>query len=71
MVLVIIICLVKQTLDSFSEVEIKKMLEYLIDNIFVVVGGQAFKSSVGILMGMNCAPSLAQLFLYSFWVDCI
>jgi hypothetical protein len=40
------------------------MLEFLIDNIFVVVGGQVFQQSVGIPMGTNCAP-LADLFLYS------
>jgi hypothetical protein len=39
------------------------MLEFIIDNIFVVVGGQVFQQSVGIPMGMNCAPWLADLFL--------
>jgi hypothetical protein len=34
----------------------------LIDNIYVVVGGQTFQESVGILMGTNCAPLLADLF---------
>jgi hypothetical protein len=32
------------------------MLEFLIDNIYVVVGGQVFQQSVGIPMGTNCAP---------------
>jgi hypothetical protein len=40
------------------------MLEFLIDNIHVVVGGQVFQQSVGILMGTNVAPFLADLFLY-------
>jgi hypothetical protein len=50
---------------KYSEVEIKKMLEFLIDNIFVVVGGEVFQQSVGISMGTNCAPLLADLLLYS------
>jgi hypothetical protein len=45
-----------------STSEIKKMLEFLIDNIFVVVGGQVFEQSVGIPMGTNYAPLLADLF---------
>jgi hypothetical protein len=32
------------------------MLEFLIDNIYVVVGGQVFQQPVGIPMGMNCVP---------------
>jgi hypothetical protein len=41
------------------------MLGFLIDNIYVVVGCQVFQQSVGIPMGRNCAPLLADLFLYS------
>jgi hypothetical protein len=54
--------IVKYHSDSthkYSEVEIKKMLELLIDNIFVVVGEQAFKQSVGI----NCLPLLEDMFI--------
>jgi hypothetical protein len=45
---------------KFSEVEIKKRLEFLIDNIFVGVGGQIVKQSVGIPMGTNCAFMLVR-----------
>jgi hypothetical protein len=41
------------------------MLEFLIDNIFVSFGGTLFQQVVGISMGTNCAPLLADLFLYS------
>jgi hypothetical protein len=54
--------IVKYHSDSthkYSEVEIKKMLEFVIDNIFVAVGGQAFKQSVGI----NCFPLLEDMFI--------
>jgi hypothetical protein len=36
------------------------------DNICVVLGGQVFQKSAGIPMGTNCAPLLADLFLYSY-----
>ena len=42
------------------------MLEFLIDNIFVIFGGRVFQQTVGIPMGTNCAPLLADLFLYSY-----
>jgi hypothetical protein len=42
------------------------MLEFLIDNIFVSFGGIMFQQVVGIPMGTNCAPLLADLFLYSY-----
>ena len=47
------------------------MLEFLIDNIFVVVGEQVFQQCVGIPMGTNCAPLLADLFLYSYEAEFI
>jgi hypothetical protein len=56
---------------KYSEVEIKKMLEFLIDNIYVVFGGQVFQQPVGIPMGTNCAPLLADLFLYSYEAEFI
>jgi hypothetical protein len=45
------------------------MLEFLIDNKFVFFGGRVFQRTVGIPMGTNCAPLLADLFLYSYEVD--
>ena len=42
------------------------MLDFLIDNIFVEFGGLIFQQTVGIPMGTNCAPLLADLFLYSY-----
>ena len=42
------------------------MLEFLIDNIFVSFGGALFQQVVGIPMGTNCAPLLADSFLYSY-----
>ena len=47
------------------------MLEFLIDNIFAMFGGRVFQQTVGIPMGTNCAPLLADLFLYSYEADFI
>ena len=41
-----------------------KMIEFLIDNIFVQFGGCLFRQVTEILMGTNCAPLLANFFLY-------
>ena len=48
-----------------------KMLEFLVDNIFVVFAGKLFQQTVGIPMGTNCAPLLADIFLYSYEADFI
>jgi hypothetical protein len=53
-------------MHKYSEIQIKMMLEFLIHNIQIAAGGQAFKQSVGLLMGMNCVPLLAACFLYSY-----
>ena len=47
------------------------MLEFLIDNIFVIFGGRVFQQTAGIHMGINCAPLLADVFLYSHEADFI
>jgi hypothetical protein len=47
------------------------MLEFLIDKIFAMFGGRVFQQTVGIPMGINCAPLLADLFLYSYAADFI
>ena len=43
-----------------------KMIEFLIDNIFVEFGGCLFRQVIGIPMGTNCDPLLADLFLYLY-----
>ena len=65
---------VKHHSDStkkFSETDIFSMLEFLIENIFVMFGGRVFQQTVDIPMGTNCAPLLADLFLYSYEADFI
>ena len=65
---------VKEHSDSkikYFEDDIIKMLELLVDNIFVVFAGKVFQQTVGIPMGTNCAPLLADIFLYSYEADFI
>ena len=60
---------VKEHSDSkskYTEEYIIKMLEFLVDNIFVVFAGKVFQQIIGIPMGTNCAPLLADIFLYSY-----
>ena len=43
-----------------------EMIEYLIDNIYIKVGSKVFRQQVGIPMGTDCAPLLANLFLFNY-----
>ena len=52
--------------NMFTADSICEMIEFLIDKIFVQFGGRLFHQVIGIPMGTNCAPLLADLFLYSY-----
>ena len=52
--------------QKYSDADVIKMLEYLIDNIFVEFGGRIFQQTIGIPMDANCAPLLADSFLCSY-----
>ena len=52
--------------NKYTTNDICKMIEFLVDNIYVRFGGQLFRQMVGIPMGTNCAPLLADLLLYSY-----
>ena len=65
---------VKEHSDSknkYTEDDIINTLEFLLDNIFVVFGGKVFQQIVGIPIGTNCAPLLADIFLYSYEAEFI
>jgi hypothetical protein len=47
------------------------MLEFLIEEIFVELGGTIFQQITSMPMGTSCAPLLATLFLDSYEVECI
>jgi len=47
------------------------MINFLIDNIFIEFGGWIFQQAVGIPIGTNSAPLLADLFLHSYEAEFI
>ena len=57
--------------SKYTEEDIIRMLEFLVDNIFVVFAGKVFQQIVGIPMGTNRAPLLADIFLYSYEAEFI
>ena len=44
-------------------------LYYLLDNIFIRFGSKLYRRIVGIPMGTNCAPIVADLFLFCYERD--
>ena len=54
--------------NLYTAGQICRMVEFLIDSIFVKFGGCLFRQVIGIPMGTNCAPPplLADIFLYSY-----
>ena len=46
--------------------EVCTALHYLLDNIFVRYGDTVYRQIIGIPMGTNCAPLIADLFLYCY-----
>jgi hypothetical protein len=46
--------------------EVIKMIEMLVDNTFFTLGNKCFKQTIGIPMGTDCAPFLANLFLFDY-----
>ena len=52
--------------------EITNLVRWLINNIYVILGDKCFKQVIGIPMGTDCAPFLANLFLFACefqWID--
>ena len=39
---------------------------YLIDNVYIKLGSKVYRQTVGIPMGTDCAPQLANLFLFHY-----
>ena len=49
--------------------EVCRSLTFLLDNIFVRYGNSIYRQVIGIPMGTNCAPLVADLFLYCYERD--
>ena len=52
--------------SKYTQDDIIRILEFLVDNIFMVFVGKVFQQIIGIPMGTKCAPLLADIFLYSY-----
>ena len=52
--------------DPYTREDIKSVLEYVIDNAFFQVGDKVFRQIIGIPMGSDPAPFIANLFLYIY-----
>ena len=42
------------------------LIEYLVDNIFIKVGNRVYRQCVGVPMGIDCAPLIANLYLFFY-----
>ena len=49
-----------------SKSKLVEWTEYLIDNVYIKVGNNVYRQTIGIPMGTNCAPQLANLFLFHY-----
>ena len=49
---------------GFDYEQFKELFKFLIDNIYIRYGDNVFKQIVGIPMGTNCSPILANLYLF-------
>ena len=51
---------------SVDNSKLVKWINYLIDNVCIKVGSKVYRQTVGIPMGTDCAPQLANLFLFHY-----
>ena len=49
---------------SVDNSKLVEWTNYLIDNVYIKVGSKVYRQTVGIPMGTDCAPQLANLFLF-------
>lgn len=56
---------------EYSEDDLKKILAFMIDNLYVDFGNQVSQQFVEVRMDTNCAPLLANIFLYLYGVKLI
>ena len=51
---------------SVDNSKLVKWINYLIDNVCIKVGSKVYRHTVGIPMGTDCAPQLANLFVFHY-----
>ena len=52
--------------QNITEEMLVAYVEYLIDNIYVSIGNRIYRQGIGIPMGTDCAPLVANLFLFYY-----
>ena len=51
---------------SVDNSKLVEWTNHLIDNVYIKVGSKVYRQTVGIPMGTDCAPQLANLFLFHY-----
>ena len=51
---------------AFTNVDLVEMFTFLIENIYVTFGDMVYRQIIGIPMGSDCAPIVADLFLFYY-----
>ena len=51
---------------SIDKNKLLEWVEYLINNVYIKVGNRVYHQTIGIPMGTDCAPQLANLFLFHY-----
>ena len=55
----------KERTRVVDETELIELVNHLIDNVYVTFGEEVYKQKIGIPMGTDCAPYLANLYLFA------
>ena len=61
----------EKSVHTFTRSELNSLVRFLVTNTFVTCGHTIYKQLIGTPMGTNCAPVLANLFLYAYESDYI
>ena len=56
----------KDNVHAMPLAELNALVRYLVSNTYLSIADSIYRQTVGIPMGTNCAPVLANLFLYSY-----
>jgi hypothetical protein len=54
---------------NLGSADVLKMIRFVIDNIYFKFGNLTFKQEVGIPMGTNCAPQIANMMLHNLELE--
>ena len=64
-----LVSICKTVFITFENQKVTDAHTYLLDNIYIRFGSKLYRQNVGIPMGTNCAPLVADLFLFCYERD--